>query len=112
MSSPAWIDLFWALVLTPPEQRDAAAIAGFHARSLAAFAILDAELARRRYLSGQDFGYADIVAGVSLYRWFDMTIERPAMPAVEAWYARLEERPAFRNTIMTSYAELVGRLAF
>jgi glutathione S-transferase len=109
---PPWIGLFWALVRTPPEQHDAKAIAGLHARSLAAFAILDAELDRRPYLSGEYFGYADIVAGVSLYRWFDMAVERPAMPAVEAWYARLGERPAFRSTIMVSYAELVGRLEF
>ncbi|MDB5529278.1 MAG: glutathione S-transferase family protein [Devosia sp.] len=109
---PAWIGLFWAVVRTPVEEHDAVAIAGFHASSLAAFAILEAELTRRPYLSGEYFGYADIVAGVSLYRWFDMAIERPAMRAVEAWYARLEERSAFRNVVMVSYAELAGRLAF
>lgn len=109
---PAWIGLFWALVRTPPELRDAAAIAALHAKSLATFAILDAELSRRPFLSGGAFGYADIVAGVALYRWFDMEIVRPEMPAVEAWYARLAERPTFRDTVMVSYADLVGRLAF
>ncbi|HTN61849.1 MAG TPA: glutathione S-transferase [Devosia sp.] len=109
---PAWIGLFWAVVRTPPELRDGAAIAGLLDRSLAAFAILEAELAKRPFLSGDKFGYADIVAGVALYRWFTMTIDRPPMPAVEAWYGRLAERPAFRQTVMISYAELVGRLAF
>lgn len=109
---PAWIGLFWALVRTPPELRDAAAIARWHERSLAAFTILEAELAKTPFLSGEAFGYADIVAGVALYRWFTMQIDRPTMPAVEAWYARLAERAAFRQTVMVSYADLVGRLAF
>jgi glutathione S-transferase len=109
---PAWVGLFWSLVRTPPEQRDAAAIAGFHAKSLEAFRILEAELRRRPYVSGEIFGYADIVAGAGLYRWFTMDIERPSMPAVEAWYARLSERPAFQRTILVSYADLVARQSF
>lgn len=109
---PAWIGLFWSLVRTPPQLRDATAIAALHARCLELFGILDAQLARAPYLSGDEFGYADVVAGVALYRWFDMAIERPPMAAVGAWYARLSQRPAFRETVMVSYAELVGRTTF
>ncbi|MFK4811128.1 hypothetical protein ACI3KW_13065 [Devosia sp. ZW T5_3] len=49
---------------------------------------------------------------MSLYRWFTMDIERPAMPNVEAWYQLLQQRRAFRDAVMVDYAELVGRLAF
>ena len=41
-----------------------------------------------------------------------MAIERPSLPAVEAWHARLNERPAFRKGVCVPYDELVGRLAF
>ena len=41
-----------------------------------------------------------------------MAIERPSLPHVEAWHARLNERAAFRKAINVSYEELVGRLAF
>ena len=109
---PAWIAVFWLFVRTPKEQHDRKAIAAAHARTVSALRILDAHLADRDYLAGNSLSYADIAAGVALYRWFTMEIDRPAMPGVENWYRRLEQRPAFRETIMVSYAELVGRLAF
>ena len=109
---PAWISVFWLLVRTPQQQHDRKAIAAALAKTLSALRILDANLAERDYLAGDRLSYADIAAGVSLYRWFSMEMDRPAMPGVENWYRRLQDRPAFRNTVMVSYAELVGRLAF
>ena len=109
---PAWIAVFWLFVRTPMEQHDRKAIAGAFARTVSALRILDAHLADRDYLAGNRLSYADIAAGVALYRWFTMEIDRPAMPGVENWYRRLEQRPAFRQTVMIDYAELVGRLAF
>jgi glutathione S-transferase len=41
-----------------------------------------------------------------------MDIPRPALPHVEAWYARLSERPAYRTQVMRPFDELFGRLAF
>nr|WP_295885850.1 glutathione S-transferase C-terminal domain-containing protein [uncultured Devosia sp.] len=79
---------------------------------MSALRILDAHLAERDYLAGNSLSYADIAAGVALYRWFTMELDRPAMPGVENWYRRLELRPAFRQAVMVDYAELVGRLAF
>ena len=109
---PGWIAVFWLLVRTPREQHDRKAIAAAHAKTISALRILDANLAERDYLAGDRLSYADIAAGVALYRWFSMEIERPAMPGVENWYRRLQARPAFRKAVMVSYAELVGRLAF
>lgn len=109
---PAWIAVFWLLVRTPPEQHDAGAIAAAQARTVSALRIVDANLAERDYLAGDRLSYADIAAGVALYRWFTMDIDRPAMPGVENWYLRLQRRPAFRKVVMVSYADLVGRLAF
>jgi glutathione S-transferase len=109
---PAWIAVFWLFVRTPPEQQDRKAIAAAYAKAVSAFRILDAHLAERDYLAGNSLSYADIAAGVALYRWFTMQLDRPAMPGVENWYRRLELRPAFRQAVMVDYAELVGRLAF
>ncbi|UXN73004.1 glutathione S-transferase C-terminal domain-containing protein [Devosia sp. A8/3-2] len=97
---------------TPKAQHDAAAIAAAHTRTLAALRILEANLVRHPYVAGEELSYADIVAGVSLYRWFTMDISRPAMPNVEAWYLLLQQRRAFHDVVMVDYAELVGRLAF
>lgn len=107
-----WITLFWLLVRTPPEKQDSAAIATALADSVAAFRIMEARLERTPYLSGEQFGYADIVAGVSLYRWTTMEIDRPNLPAVEAWHDRLRQRPAFEKAVCVSYDDLRGRLSF
>jgi glutathione S-transferase len=109
---PAWIAVFWLFVRTPKAQHDAKAIAAAHGKTVAALRILDANLAERDYVAGDRVSYADIAAGVALYRWFTMDIDRPAMPGVENWYRRLQQRPAFRKAVMVDYGELVGRLAF
>lgn len=109
---PAWLGLFWSLVRTPIEQHDHAAIDGFYRRTLKAFQMLDGVLQNQNYLGGDELSYADIVAGVALYRWFTMPVQRPSMPGVEHWYALLQQRPAFRSAVMVDYSELVGRLEF
>jgi len=109
---PAWISVFWQKVRTPVAQQDAAAIARAVAATNRCFEIMEARLRAARYLGGDTLSYADIVAGVSLYRWFTMDIPRPDLPAVAAWHARLDERPAFRKAVNVDYADLVGRLAF
>lgn len=109
---PGWIAVFWLFVRTPREQHDEKAIAAALAKTIAALRIVDASLAERDYLAGDSLSYADIAAGVALYRWFTMDIDRPAMPGVENWYLRLQQRPAFRKAVMVSYEDLVGRLAF
>ncbi|MDB5412206.1 MAG: gstB 3 [Rubritepida sp.] len=68
--------------------------------------ILDTALAAGGpYLAGEAFTLADIPAGFVVHRWFSMaSVERPAMPALEAYYERLSARPAFlrhiRNGLM------------
>lgn len=68
----------------------------YHARQLAAaFDPLEAALAGRSYLVGDRFTVADIPLGINAYRWFHLDIERPHVPNIEAWYRRLQSRPAF-----------------
>lgn len=107
---PAWINLFWLFVRTPRERHDKAAIGKALLESYAAYAILDRQLEKSAFLAGDRLTYADIAAGVSMYRWMTMAIQRPDMPNLEAWYRRLKERPAFEKAVCVSYAELVGNL--
>lgn len=109
---PAWIALFWQKVRTPVEKQNQAAIDKALADSVRCFRMLDDRLGDVPYLGGEQLTYADIVAGVSLFRWSTMQIERPPLPNVEAWHARLEERAAFRQAVNVSYDELMGRLSF
>ena len=54
------------------------------------------------------FSLADIAVGVTLYRYFEMDIDRPALSNLQGWYERLRERPAFRDHVMISFEELRG----
>jgi glutathione S-transferase len=109
---PAWIGLFWNTVRTPVAQQNPAAIARALKATVRCFEMLEKRLADAPYLGGRSFGYADIVAGVSLYRWTTMAIPRPELPHVAAWHERLSERAAFRKAVNVNYDELVARLAF
>jgi glutathione S-transferase len=107
---PAWIDVFWAVVRTRPSHRDAAVIAGHIARTEVCFAIMEQRLQQAPFLGGEALTYADIVAGVAMFRWETMPIERRRHPAVEAWHARLKARPAFREAVEVDYSELAGSI--
>lgn len=104
--------IFWGFYRTPTDLHDDAAIE----RALAAcdrlYGILDRQLADRPFLSGDALGLADIPAGTTLYRYFELEIPRPAVPHVEAWYQRLQARPAYRRHVMRPFSELYGRLAY
>ncbi|MCD0503629.1 glutathione S-transferase family protein [Bordetella petrii] len=104
--------VFWGGYRTPEAQRDVAAVARSVARCAAHFQLLDTLLARQPFLAGEHLTLADIPAGTSLYRYFNLDIERPPLPHVQAWYARLQERPAYRRHVMIPFEELRGRLAY
>ena len=107
---PAWLGVFALVVRTPVEKHDKAAIAKAVAVANRCFGMLDARLAETPFVSGAELGYADIAAGVSLYRWTTMGIDAQRFSHVEAWHARLSEREAFRNSVNVDYEELRVRL--
>jgi glutathione S-transferase len=102
--------VFWGFYRTPEPQRNWPAIRDKVARCAGHFKLLDGVLAHRRFLCGDALTLADIPAGTSLYRYFELEIERPSVPNVEAWYRRLCERDAYREHVMIPFGELRGRL--
>ena len=109
---PAWIAVFWDLVRTPVAQHDRARIERGIAATLRCFQMMEQRLRDTPFLGGRNFTYADIVAGVAMYRWTSIDIDRPELPAVAAWHGRLKERPAVQKAVCLPYDELVGRLDF
>lgn len=102
---PAFLRLFYEVVRTAPQARtlDAdALVAGF----LATVPPLEWQLQKTQWLGGDRFGMADIAAGTLMYRACDLC--DPLSPHVARWYARLQDRAAYRDIVMTSYAELRG----
>ena len=104
--------IFWGYYRTPEAQRDIKAIEISLARCADQFRLLDRILADQPFLIGERLTLADIPAGTALYRYFELDIARPALPHVEAWYRRLQERPAYREHVMVPFGELRGRLDY
>ncbi|UHL65079.1 glutathione S-transferase [Paralcaligenes sp. KSB-10] len=93
-------DLFLNAVRLPVEQRKQdVAEKGLQA-CISQFGIVDAALSKTPFLSGDVFGVGDIPLGCFAYSWFEMPIERPQFPHLQAWYQRLTQRPSYRKNVM------------
>ncbi|AYJ85558.1 glutathione S-transferase [Sphingomonas paeninsulae] len=91
---------FVNLIRTPVDQRDEASIARSAKNCAGKMALLDNALGISPWLSGDSFGIGDIPMGVYAHSWFTLAIERPTLPHVENWYARLRARPAYASQVM------------
>jgi glutathione S-transferase len=96
---PAITPVFWGLIRTPPEKRDANAIAAGKARTIEAAQILDRQLGKTSYLAGDAFSYGDIPVGIMIYRYVQLIPERPATQHLDRWYAAISSRPAFKDQV-------------
>lgn len=99
-----WADairpIFFQMVRTAPEKRDAALIERSVARAAGLSAILDDVLGRQEWLSGDGFGIGDIPVAAYANTWFQLPVERPSRPNMERWYAGLQKRAPFRDVVM------------
>jgi glutathione S-transferase len=110
---PAFIGgVFWNFYRTPEAQRNWPLIRQGIARSAILFRLLDRHLADKDFIAGDALTIGDITTGAQLYRYFELEIDRPAIPSVEAWYARLCERPPYRKHVMVPFDDLRGLLSF
>jgi glutathione S-transferase len=97
---PAMVPLFWGLVRTPADKRDPKVVNAALEKSIAAWQIVDHQLAKNSCLAGKEFTLGDIPSGVWAYRWFNLPIERPKFENLEGWYKRLCDRPPYQKHIM------------
>ena len=92
----AWRYAFMSLVRQSPAHTEPQLLAHSVAEWNRHMGMLDAQLARTgAYAAGAEFTLADVVLGLSTNRWMMTPMERPHLSAVEAYYDRLSQRPAF-----------------
>jgi glutathione S-transferase len=91
--------VFWGLIRTPAEKRDARAIEEGRLKSAELLAIPEKILADRPFIAGEALTMGDIPLGCEVQRWMRVPIERPSFPHVEAWFERLRGRAAFRDRV-------------
>jgi len=88
--------VFWALVRTPPAERDMAAIQKDADAEAVVWQVADRYLATNRFIEGEDFTLADIALGAYARRWFGVEgVTKPRLPGLERWFAQFSERPGF-----------------
>jgi glutathione S-transferase len=87
------------LVRMQEADRDPAAVEQTRQEIIPELARLDGHLADKSYVAGDDFTVGDIPPACAVYRWFLFDLERPAMPNLEAWQARVQGREGFQRHI-------------
>jgi glutathione S-transferase len=103
---PPFIAVFLGLIRTAPSQRDMNAIKGASLATGQLMQSLDRHLEGQPFVAGEQLTMGDIPVGATLFRYFTLEIERPSLPNVEAYYARLEARPAYGEHIMIPYDDM------
>ena len=91
--------VFWGLIRTPPEKRDPKAIEEGRLASIRLAEILNSHLEENTYVAGSAFTMGDIPVGCEVQRYMRVPVERPKLPALEAWFERLRQRPAFTKYV-------------
>ncbi len=99
VAGPAITPAFWGLIRTPPEKRDMAAIKASQEKTTAAMKIIDAQLAKTKFLAGDAFSYGDIPVGVMCYRYRQLVPDRPKTPHLDRWYDAIASRKAFQDQV-------------
>jgi len=106
---PAFLNgIFMAYFRTPEAKRNMQQVESGMAMVGGLMALLDAQLAGKKYVLGEQLSLADIAVGVNLYRYFEIDLPKPAIPNVTAYYERLQARPAYRQHVMVSFADMKG----
>jgi glutathione S-transferase len=95
VASPPMSVMLFGYYRTPPEKRDAAALDAARLKAFEAWSMAEAALTKSKFIAGDTLTIGDIAFGPHVHRWFNYPIERPSLPALAAYYARLKERPAY-----------------
>lgn len=93
--NPAMTPLFVQLIRVNAESRNLQVIEGARKTCVTSFSILNDWLSNREFVAGGIMTIGDIPVGCAVHRWLALPIERPSMMALEGYYERLLQRPAF-----------------
>jgi glutathione S-transferase len=93
----SWSYPLMSLVRKSPDYQDSAKLATGIEQWSKNMQILDRQLqSTGAYVSGEVFSLADIPIGLSVNRWFETPLAHPHLPAVSAYYDRLNQRNGYR----------------
>ncbi len=103
---PALGRIFMQLVRTREAKRDMTEVAAGAEALIALLPMLEARIGDGPWLCGERPCFADVMVGHLLYRYMTLDFVKGPTPAIDAWYRRLSDRPAYRDHVMVSYESL------
>ncbi len=92
-------EAFIQLIRTPEARRDPKAIAASQAATEPLLALLDAHLATRPFMAGEQPSMADIPIACEMHRWWGLPLVHAVHPHLRRWYEGLRQRPAARGAL-------------
>jgi glutathione S-transferase len=104
---PAFHTVFFGMIRTPPEKRNQQAIDDAVPVAGKILNVVNHHLEGSDYMLGDRLTMGDIPLGACIYRYFNLNIERPSLPNVEAWYQRLCDRAAYRQHVMIPFGNSI-----
>lgn len=94
---PNIMPAFWGLIRLPKDQQNSEQIKQSAEGTAKALWTLERQLENQDFLIGDTLTMADLPLGTSIYRYFNLEIDRPSFPNIEAWYSRLCQRKAYQT---------------
>ena len=97
---PAFRAFYLSTTRDPPEKQDKPALESLRQNIGQLLGILERHLEKRHYVGGETLTMGDIPIGTVVDKWLRMPIERPAMPAIDAYYLRLKRSQAYCTRVV------------
>ncbi|MFB9265518.1 glutathione S-transferase family protein [Bradyrhizobium erythrophlei] len=92
--------VFWGLVRTPVEKRDMVQIQKDADAAGAVWRVVEAQVANRRFIEGDQFTIADIAVGTFVRRWLGVEgVTKVKLPNLERWFGEFANRPGFSRFV-------------
>ncbi len=96
---------FWQLIRTTIENQDLEKVKKAATDTGVLLQIIENTLAGQKYIAGNSLTMGDIPLGAMMFKYFTLDIERPSLPNIESWYARLCDREAYQQHAMVPFGK-------
>lgn len=98
--SPSGRDAFWQLIRIAEPERDMKKVDASIAGTEILLDRFEIHMSTTPFVAGDALTMADIPMACELHRWFGLNLASKSRPYIEAWYTKMNARPASKNVFM------------
>ena len=97
--------VFWALIRTDKQAQNHDKITQLARATGELLQIVENNLEDKKYMVGDQISMGDIPLGSMMFKYYTLEIQRPSLPNIESWYARLCKREAYQRHAMNPFGK-------